>query len=282
MASTVDINGRTYNTDTTGSGAMFNLTKGEKKLLMQAIIDKGGPLEVSEIIKLGVIAPSGNHTDSDRMASVQRAVNLMYERNKANMPTGNVQGIDPKDLAFNEYYRDIYSMEDGTGGREMYDNLVQGFQGKASDETVLADVMYQQQALQQAQVVKNITDQIRSERMTRLRAGMSESQIANQDMQMMMANVNALNQNAQMMNQQRLQGQLNYGRAQDDAYMAFLDQSNARGQNAAAMYAADSGNVLWNTNKQMQALYGNDPTKWKQKDYIDQKQMTQLGKLGNE
>lgn len=281
MASTVDINGRTYNLNIEGSGAWLNLTPGEKKILMQAIVDKGAPLTVDEIIKLGVISGAGNKADTERMNSVKRAVDLMFERNKANMPVGNVEGVTDKDLAFNEYYRDLYSREEGTGGREVYDQLVQGFQGKAVDESVLADVMYQQQALQQGQVIKSITDQVRAERMARLRAGMSEAQIANQDMQMMMANVNAVHQNAQMMNQQRLQSQLNYGRAQDEAYMAYLDQVNARGQNAAAMYAADSGNVLWNTQRQMATLYGNDPTKWTKAQWEEQQQRVQLGTLDN-
>lgn len=154
---------------------------------------------------------------------------------------------DPKTAAFNDYYKDIYSMQEDTGGREMYDRLSEVYTNQANADAQLADVQFQTQALQQAQTIKNITDQVRAERMARLRAGMSESQIANQDMTMMMANVNALNQNAQMMNQQRLQAQMGKGLAQDQAYMEYLNQANQRGQNAAAMYAADSGNAHWNT-----------------------------------
>lgn len=156
---------------------------------------------------------------------------------------------DPQKYAFNEYYKDLYSLKPGTSGRAMYDELSNIYLRQAEATKAMADVQFQQQALQQAQTIKAITDQVRAERMARLRAGMSEFQIANQDMQMMMANVNALNQNAQMLNQQRLEAQLNANLARDQAYLSYLEQSNVRGQVAAAMYAADSGNAHWNTIK---------------------------------
>lgn len=153
---------------------------------------------------------------------------------------------DPQKYAFNDYYNDLYSLKPGTSGRAMYDELSNIYLRQAEANKAMADVQFQQQALQQAQIIKSITDQVRAERMARLRAGMSEFQIANQDMQMMMANVNALNQNAQMLNQQRLEAQLNANLARDQAYLSYLEQSNVRGQAAAAMYAADSGNAHWN------------------------------------
>ena len=153
---------------------------------------------------------------------------------------------NPQEYAFNEYYKDLYSLKPGTSGRAMYDELSNIYLRQAEANKAMADVQFQQQALQQAQTIKAITDQVRAERMARLRAGMSEFQIANQDMQMMMANVNALNQNAQMMNQQRLEAQLNANLARDQAYLSYLEQANVRGQTAAAMYAADSGNAHWN------------------------------------
>lgn len=186
---------------------------------------------------------------------------------------GDVQ-LDPKELAFNEYYRDIYSLEDGTSGREMLTNMENAYTSQYESQGVLADAQYQTQAMQQAAVVKQITDQIRSERMSRLKAGMNPAQIANQDMQMMMANVGALNQNAMAANQQSLEAQLGANNAKDEAYMAYLDQANARGQNAAAMYAADSGNANKMTYDMMRAKYGNDPTKWNTFDLDKQNKQT--------
>jgi hypothetical protein len=164
--------------------------------------------------------------------------------------------------AFNEYYRDVYSLEPGTGGAEMLGRLEQSYANQAQQAATMADVGFQQAALQQASTVKAITDQVRSERMARLRAGMSESQIANQDMQMLMANVNTLNQNAAMLNDQRLQAQIGMNTSQDQAYMDFLNQSNARGQIATGMAASDAGDAYQQTIRQMTTLYGNDPTRW--------------------
>jgi len=178
-----------------------------------------------------------------------------------------VPNIDPKELQFNEYWRDMYSLEQGSGGKEVYDNLTNSFQTQADLNMSLADAQYQSNMMQQAAVVKSITDQVRTERMQRLRAGMSESQIASQDMQMLLANTNALSQQAEVANQARMQAQFAQRTAKDDAYMAYLDQMNARGQTAAALYASDSGNPYWNTLQQMKALEGNDPAKWNKQKY---------------
>lgn len=173
-------------------------------------------------------------------------------------------GVDAegKVSAFNQYYSDLYSLEPGTSGAQMLSRLEQSYANQAEQAAVMADVGFQQAAMQQAQTVKQITDQVRSERMARLRAGMSESQIANQDMQMLLTNVNTLNQNAQMLNDQRLQAQIGINTAQDTAYQDFLAQANQRGQVATGMAASDAGDVYQQTIRQMSALYGNDPSKW--------------------
>ena len=175
-------------------------------------------------------------------------------KEEVDIPTNTA--IDPEEAAKKHYYNDLYSLDEGTSGKEMYDRLAEAYLNQAQAQSIMADVQYQNQAMQQAQIVKNITDQIRAERMARLRAGMNEAQIANQDMQMMMANINALNQNAQMMNQQRLDAYFNMATARDQAYQAYLDQANARGQNAAAFYAADSGNAYWNALQYMMMVPG--------------------------
>jgi hypothetical protein len=173
-------------------------------------------------------------------------------------------GVDAegKISAFNQYYSDLYSLEPGTSGAQMLSRLEQSYANQAEQAAVMADVGFQQAAMQQAQTVKQITDQVRSERMARLRAGMSEAQIANQDMQMLLTNVNTLNQNAQMLNDQRLQAQIGINTAQDTAYQDFLAQANQRGQVATGMAASDAGDVYQQTIRQMSALYGNDPSKW--------------------
>lgn len=148
-----------------------------------------------------------------------------------------------KDSALSDYYKDVYSLNEGTTGRNMYDELAGIYERQADAELLSSQVMMQNQAMQQAQVIKQITDQVKAERMARLRAGMSQAQIANQDMMMMMSNVQAINENAQMMSQQRLAAQTGKSLARDQAYMEYMKQANERGQAAAAFDAAGGGNA---------------------------------------
>lgn len=153
-----------------------------------------------------------------------------------------------KDSAYNSYYRDMYSLEDGTFGADMLDRYTTAEQNAAVSNMQLAEAQYQQAAMQQAEVVKSITDQVKAERMARLRAGMSESQIANQDMQMMLNNMNTLNQQAATMNQNRLAAQQQYNLAQDTAYQQYINSATGLGSVSAAMAASDAGDAY------MQAL----------------------------
>lgn len=171
---------------------------------------------------------------------------------------------DPKAEALNRYYRDTYSLEEGTTGKRFLDRFEQGFKNRAAQEMVLADAQYQQAALLQAQKVKQITDQVRSERMARLRAGMSESQIANQDMQMLMANVGALNDQAQALNEGRLQAQLGYNTAQDQAFEAYLNQANQQIQGGASLYASQVGDINYQVQQYLrrQGIYNPTAKQW--------------------
>lgn len=154
-------------------------------------------------------------------------------------------GENPYEDALNEYYKDLYSLKKGTSGDEMYRRLTEVYANQATVAGSIAEAQYQQQAMQQAHVVKQIADQVRNERMARLRAGMSEAQIANQDMQTLMTNIQALNANAAQLNQARLEATGAYLTAQDQAYMDYLNQSNVRGQVAMAGAAADAGNAYF-------------------------------------
>jgi hypothetical protein len=269
-ASTVDVSGQTYSTSLGGTDAYWNLSTGDIKTLITQINEKGRPLTREEISGLGIII-GGN--DGYRMDRVIEAQTRIIEQNQSKFGFSSegasvgqglapVTGEDGQVGAFNEYYRDLYSLEPGTGGAEMLGRLEQSYANQAQQAATMADVGFQQAALQQASTVKQITDQVRSERMARLRAGMSESQIANQDMQMLMTNVNTLNQNAQMLNDQRLQAQIGINTSQDQAYTDFLAQSAQRGQVAAGMAASDAGDAYQQTIRQMTTLYGNDPTRW--------------------
>lgn len=189
--------------------------------------------------------------------------------------SGGVYSIDPEVLekyrhintqesaqesAYNAYYNDLYSLDEGTFGREMLDNYTQAEQNAAISNMQLAEAQYQQSAMQQAEVVKSITDQVKAERMARLRAGMSESQIANQDMQTMLNNMNALNQQAATMNQNRLAAQQQYNLAQDTAYQQYIQSLTGLGGTSAAMAASDAGDAYMQTRKRMKATGENYKT----------------------
>lgn len=199
--------------------------------------------------KEDVEAYTGVKINDKGWANIRREIPLFLESNNITNDdlrliqesSGNY--IDAREAAQNAYYRDIYSMEEGSTGRNIYDNMVQAEQNAAISNMSLADAQMQSAAMQQAQTVKSITDQIRAERMAKLRAGMSESQIANEDMTMLMNNINALNQQAADMNNVRLQAQQQYGLAQDTAYQQWLNNANTMGQTGAAMAAADAGDV---------------------------------------
>lgn len=169
--------------------------------------------------------------------------------------TEEINGV-PRDIALDKYFNEWYSGKEGTAGATVRGELENVFANQANTEMMLADAAFQQQALQQAQTVKSITDQVRAERMARLKAGMSESQIANQDMQMMMANVNALNDQASMMNQGRLQAQANAMNAKDQAYLAYLEQAQGGAQTGAAYSAANAGDLRYQALNQAYQQYG--------------------------
>jgi hypothetical protein len=278
---TDQIGGVDYNINVTGTGANWNLEDAEIRQLMEKIVTLGRPLTDAELLNEGLINAAGNRAGSDRFKNVKAAMNQLINQNASKLgfdavgneydvTTGTLiekgisapTGADGKVDAFNQYYSDLYSLREGTSGADMLGRLEQSYMNQAQQQATMADVGFQQAAMQQAQTVKQITDQVRSERMARLRAGMSESQIANQDMQMLMTNVNTLNQNAQMLNDQRLQAQIGMNTAQDLAYTDFLNQANARGQIATGMAASDAGDPYQQTIRQMTSLYGNDPTKW--------------------
>jgi hypothetical protein len=281
FGNTRTVNGVEYNINVAGTNANWNLDAQNKKDLLEKIVELGRPLTDAELVALNLIDAGGNRIGSDRFKNVKAAMNQIITQNatklgfdtvgnKYDTTTGTLietgvaapTGEDGKVSAFNEYYQDVYSLAPGTGGKEMLNRLEQSYTNQAQQAATMADVGFQQAAMQQANTVKQITDQVRAERMARLRAGMSESQIANQDMQMLMTNVNTLNQNAQMLNDQRLQAQVGINTAQDQAYTDFLNQANARGQIATGMAASDAGDPYQQTIRQMTSLYGNDPTKW--------------------
>lgn len=288
-------NGYTYNISVmyngTNTGANKTFTLADKRTLMNWIVENGRMPTQAELQAMP-IWDSTPGLSSPRFQDAEAYARALINNNKEYLgftvdednkvsktpqvdPTGhlieepsdsesyeaeNINDV-PRDVALDKYFNEWYSGKEGTTGTKVRGELENVFANKANTEMLLADAAFQQQALQQAQTVKSITDQVRAERMARLKSGMSESQIANQDMQMMMANVNALNDQAAVMNQGRLQAQADSMNAKDQAYLAYLEQAQGGAQTGAAYSAANAGDLGYQVINSLQRKYGNNWTK---------------------
>ena len=154
------------------------------------------------------------------------------------------QQSSPIDTAFNASYNDIFSLRKGTLGKGILDNNISLYEKQASNAGILADSSIQAQAMSQAQGIKQITDSLRQERMAQLRAGMSESQLADRELQMLMGSVGQFNAQAQMANQEATAARLGATTAREEAFNDYITQGTALGQNAAAFYASSTGNIM--------------------------------------
>ena len=267
MATKVNRGGKTVYKGYDGKEYTLDL-KGADGYISNNLFRRGTMRELSGAIDLmlkngsvptkGELADAGITLNDAEYANITQDLAFFLESNGTSIEqyrkdAGLSNDISEQEAAFNNYYRDIYSLDEGTGGREIYDSLVQAEQNAALSNMQLADANLQQQAMQQAQTVKSITDQVRAERISRLRAGMSESQIANQDMATLMSNVNALNQQVADANAARLQAQQQYQNAQDTAYQAWLANANTMAQSGAAYAASDAGDIIQQARKYAQA-----------------------------
>lgn len=194
----------------------------------------------------------------------------------------NTTGLsDAQAEAFDKYYRDIMNPNEGTGG-SIYQNLYDANLQEARTAGIGADLGYQNQVMNQAAIVKQITDQVRSERMARLRAGYSEVDIANQDMQMMMANVGALNDQAAAANQARLEAQMGQANAKGNAYREYLLNAQQLVQSGSAYSAAGAGSVQDNAHAYLSKVYPQQMNQWTPDQWREGYRITQTGKLEEE
>lgn len=97
-----------------------------------------------------------------------------------------------------------------------------------------SEISTQQAMIQQAQFKDQLVEQIKTDRLSKMRAGLTPMQIAQEDLQFMVGNMQSNNQNMQMMNQQRLTG------IQQQAMNPYQAYINA---NAAATGGQGYGNV---------------------------------------
>lgn len=169
---------------------------------------------------------------------------FLAKNNVSYMTQEEYLASNPQDRAFNQYFDQIYSTDVGTLGGDIYQNLANIERNNALANMELAEAQAQQLSMQQAEATKALADQVRAERMAKLRAGMNEAQIANQDMQAMMNNMQARNQQVAATNAAKLQAAQQYNLAQNTAYQQWLQNANTMGQTGAAYAASDAGDAM--------------------------------------
>lgn len=172
-------------------------------------------------------------------------------------------GLSERERMYNQYYKDLYSLEDGTLGKNILTNNESLYKKEAENATMLANTSVQAQAMQQAQNVKAVTDSLRAERMSQLRGGMSEAQLADRELQMLMSGTEQFNNQGMMASQEAMAGKLAATTAKETAFNDYIAQATALGQNAAANYASEAGDVYALTAKYMQeAAASGRPLTW--------------------
>ncbi len=232
------------------------LNRNERRMVLDEMKRLGRPLTRDELVALGVTTKSGAARAEYYMINelIPSNIDLLGWPSPEGMI---VDGRSDREKAMNEYWRDVHDYDtEGTTAHKYLTALEEGHRQQAETDQWLADAVYQQQALQQGAIVKQITDQVRNERMARLRAGMSETQIANQDMQMMMANVNAVNDQMNQYAMGSLQAQAKLRNAQAMAFNDYLQWAAQGGQSAGAGYAAAVGDADYATRQAIAAAGG--------------------------
>jgi hypothetical protein len=109
-----------------------------------------------------------------------------------------------------------------------------------------AEITAQQSIIQQAQLKDQLVEQIKSDRLSKMRAGVSPMQIAQEDLQFMVGNMQGNNQNMQMVNQQRLAATQQQSMNPYQAYInanAAVTGGQGYGNVAAGFAATDAGDL---------------------------------------
>lgn len=142
------------------------------------------------------------------------------------------------------YWDQIFKPEqEGTLGYKALQNLTSLYEKEAQNAETLAEANLQTQAMAQARNVKSITDTLRNERMAQLRAGMSESQLADRELQMLLHSTDQLTQQAYQTSQDRLAAQFGKTTAREQAFNDYLNVASQLGQSGAGYYATFAGDA---------------------------------------
>lgn len=152
--------------------------------------------------------------------------------------------LSARENLFNQYYNNLNHKNEGSLGSDILKNNEALYEKEANNAAIIANTSVQSQAMGQAQNIKAVTDALRSERLAQLRAGMSEAQLADRELQMLMSGSEQLNTQGVMARQEALTARLAGTTAREVAFNDYIAQRTALGQNAAANYASQAGDLF--------------------------------------
>lgn len=200
----------------------------------------------SYVLSSGQALPEGvslQHTQTNQPIQIGEG-GLLYDVTTGEIIKGfgdNTQ--DARKTAETDYLNSLFSKQEGTLGGDILANSTSLFEKQAANAQLVAETSMQQQALAQAQGIKQVTDSLRNERMSQLRAGMSESQLADRELSMLMSSVDTFNTQAQQSAQDSLTAQLGANTAKEEAYNEYLTHVSQIGQTYAADRASQASSV---------------------------------------
>lgn len=180
-------------------------------------------------------------SDSDYKSIVKDAERLAYI-NKVDYNSLINKGQEKKDIdTLNPYTAYLEQQRVRQEGAEL------GLLNAQTDANVQnSEITAQQGFMQQAQMKDQLVEQIKTDRISKMRSGLTPMQIAQEDLQFMVGNMQMNNQQMQLVNQQRLMATQQKNM---NPYQAFINsQAAVTGQqgyvNAASGFAAtDAGDL---------------------------------------
>jgi hypothetical protein len=159
----------------------------------------------------------------------------------------DIFGKETKTEEFNPYLKYMEQQRKDLEQSEL------GFLNTQSDiQKQNAEISAQQAMVQQAQFKDQLVEQIKSDRISKMRSGLSPMQIAQDNLQFMVGNMQANNQQMQMLNQQNLMATQQKKLNPYQAYLTSMQNvtgGQGMGNIMTGMAATDAGDLTMQMNR---------------------------------
>lgn len=203
------------------------------------------PLERWNKSKEALSAVNKNLSD----AMIEKAILSIHDGPNINQETSMFKGVKAQTIKEFNSSDDSKYIESNENESEEYNPYIEWLkqQQQASEKAELgllneqtrasvqnAEISSQQAMIQQAQFKDQIVEQIKLDRMAKMRQGISPMQIANENLQFLVGNMQANNQQVTGVNQARLAAQQQQAM---NPYQAYINSINGAGYQANANVA---------------------------------------------